>query len=706
MSHRRVPSPLLLVLALIAPLALAPAASHAQTWTATDLHDFTDTGDGAFPADNLIQAHDGNYYGTARSVYKISPTGTYSTVNGSISPGGSLVEGPDGLLYGACGQCGAGGKSAIFKMTTAGVVTILYTFSGGNDGSGPSPVILGTDGNYWGTTYSGGSGGLGTIFKLTPAGALTTVYAFPSDGSQGYNPTGIQLVQASDGKFYGAVFQSPPNQIILSKPGNPHSLTEPSLSSADGGIIFSVTTSGGFAQAYAFGASDGNDPNVSMVEGQNGKLYGETAYGTNGYGNIFAMTVGGGSGSYSTLYNFTGSSDAGTPEGPMVLASDGNFYGTASGAVANSGEGGTGAVFKLTGSGTFSLVNFVDDDNGNPDSGMVQGSDGNFYGTFDTLGSFAGQCSQFGCGSVFKLAPSIKLAAPVQLSLSSATTEPGTAVTLSWKVLNAFSDTLQLCYAYESAAAAGSWTGKQKGTLSSSTHLYTGSAQVTPTADGTYTYALTCGGQESGQVTLTVSGKGKDNSTTALTATPNPASVGQSVTLKATVTGSDSTPSGSVSYDVGSIVLTTANLNGSGVASFTASTNGEAAGTYPVTASYGGNTSYNSSNSSTVNVTLNKAPTATTLSSSTTTVTPPADVTLTATVKRTASGATGAPTGSVTFAVGSTTLATVKVNGSGVAILKASSAGQAAGSYPITAKYAGDAGDNSSTSSAVTVTVK
>jgi uncharacterized repeat protein (TIGR03803 family) len=690
--------------------SVVPAA--AQTWTPTDLYNFTDTGDGAFPVDNLIQAHDGNYYGTARSVYKISPSGAFTVLNGKIFPTGPVVEGPDGLLYGACGQCGTSGNSAIFSMTTAGVAKILYTFTGGNDGSGPSPLILGTDGNYWGTTYAGGSGMIGTIFKITPAGALTTVYAFPSDGSQGYDPTGIALVQASDGKFYGAVTQTPPNEIILGQPTRPNPLVnrarphvEPTPSFTDGGIIFSISTTGGFASAYAFGANDGNDPNVSLVEGQNGKLYGETAYGTAGYGNIFTLAVGGGSGNYSTLYNFTGTADAGTPEGPLFLASDGNFYGSASGAVANTGEGGAGAIFKLTPSGTFSVLNFTDSNNGNPDSSLLQGSDGNFYGTFDTLGSFAGECDEFGCGSVFKLTPSTKLAAPVQLSFSSSTTAPGTAVTLNWKVLNAFSDTLQLCYAYQSAAAAGSWTGKQKGTLSSSTHLYTGSAQVTPTADGTYTYALTCGGQESGSATLTVSGKGKDDSTTTLTASPNPATIGQSVTLKATVAGSGATPSGSVSYDVGTTVLTSVSLNGSGVASFTASTNGEGAGVYPVTADYAGNSTYDASNSSTVNVTLNKAPTSTALTASPTSVTPPASVTLTATVKRSTSGAVGNPTGSVTFSVGSTTLATVKLSG-GVATLKASSAGQSAGSYPITAKYTGDSSDIASTSSTVSVTVK
>jgi hypothetical protein len=296
----------------------------------------------------------------------------------------------------------------------------------------------------------------------------------------------------------------------------------------------------------------------------------------------------------------------------------------------------------------------------------------------------------------------------VQLSLSETKITLGASVTLSWKVLNAFSTTLQQCYAFvqSGATTGGAWTGKQAGTYSSSTKLYTGSATLKPTAAGTYTYALTCGGVESGIATLTVSGTSKTDSTTTLTATPNPATVGETVTLKATVTGSSGTPTGKVTYSVESVTLGSATLNGSGVASLAASSNGQAPGSYPVVASYGGSSTYNTSESKAVTVTLNKAPTSTTLTASPTSVTPPADVTLTATVKRSASGATGTPTGNVVFSVNGVTLATVKVDGSGVATLKASSQGQAAGKYPVTAKYGGDGSDNASTSTAVTVTVK
>jgi CubicO group peptidase (beta-lactamase class C family) len=206
--------------------------------------------------------------------------------------------------------------------------------------------------------------------------------------------------------------------------------------------------------------------------------------------------------------------------------------------------------------------------------------------------------------------------------------------------------------------------------------------------------------------TITEAG-GLSTSTTSLTSTPNPVTVGQNVTLKATVGGSSGTPTGSVAFTVGSTTLATVAVNGSGVASLTASSNGEAPGTYPIVAKYSGSSTYADSSSTADNVVVNKAPTSTAVSASPTSVTPPGNVTLTATVKRSTSGATGTPTGSVTFyANGSVALATIKVNSSGVASLTASTNGYGAGTYSITAKYAGDTSDVASTSSAVNVTLK
>ena len=190
-------------------------------------------------------------------------------------------------------------------------------------------------------------------------------------------------------------------------------------------------------------------------------------------------------------------------------------------------------------------------------------------------------------------------------------------------------------------------------------------------------------------------------------ASPSPASVGQPVTLTATVTRSAGTaaPTGTVTFLYGSRVLNVANVGGSGVATYKASTNGLPVNTYGITAQYSGDTNYVGSTSPATSVSLEAAPTATALGASSNTVTPPASVTLTATVGRSASGAVGTPTGTVTFyyetfALGSAPL----ING--VATFTASSSGIGANTYAITAEYKGDSEDVTSVSTPVDVVVQ
>lgn len=194
---------------------------------------------------------------------------------------------------------------------------------------------------------------------------------------------------------------------------------------------------------------------------------------------------------------------------------------------------------------------------------------------------------------------------------------------------------------------------------------------------------------------------------TTITASPNPLSAGQNITVTATVKkiSGSGTPTGSVQFSSDGVVLATEPVNGSGIAAFTASTNGYQAATYPVTGKYSGDANFSGSTSPAVNVTLNKAATGTTLSATPNPVNVPNSVTLKATVVRTASGSTGAPTGSVTFYYAGEPLGSAGLNASGVASLTESSNGIPANSYGVTAKYSGDTADNASTSSVVTVVV-
>jgi uncharacterized repeat protein (TIGR03803 family) len=724
--RRRTSCPLLALFALTAAFALHPPSAQAQT--EQQLYNFCsdisgDTCvDGETPYAGLILAADGNFWGTTEEggtynagiIFKLTPAGVITVVYNfagfnspdSGYPSYSLVQGPDGNLYGITSQASdmTSSSGTVFQVTPAGAFSTIFSFCsnyGGNCPNGAQPyaaLTLGSDGNLYGTTLYGGANGYGnsgfgagTVFKVSTAGNESVVYNFcaKANCTDGLNPQS-SVLQGMDGNFY---------------------TTTTSGGSANHGAVLKITPAGSLTTLASLctdgPCSTGSAPYAGLVQDSSGNFYGITSYGGNtsdctssqshpGCGTVFKVST---ANAVSSLYTFTGAGDGATPN-LILQATDGNLYGTTQLA----GLMDYGTLFKLTTGGTLStLYGFCNSCGGIPFAPLIQGSDGDLYGTLSTGGT-----NSFG-GTAFKLAFSSPLPAPVQLTLSESTVAANSPVTLSWKALNAQTIAAQQCYAFiqKSPSGAGAWSGKQSGTYSSSTHDFSGSSVITPTTAGTYTYALTCGGTVSGFATLTVtSGGGKTSSSTALIVTPSSLSVGQSTTLKATVTGSGSTPTGSVTFSADGATLATVSLNGSGVASLTATSNGLAPATYPVLATYNGNSSYNSSASKAVNVTLSKAPTATTLTASPTSVTPPASVTLTATVKRSATGTSGTPTGSVTFSTSGVTLATIALNSKGVATLTASSSGYPAAAYPIKAAYNGDASDTASTSSSVTVTVK
>ncbi len=622
-----------------------------------------------------------------------------------IIPSATPIQGLNGDLYllndeggvTASAQTGSGTISQYAPPYNLSLLQeVIYTFCSASncaDGAYPNSLIQTSNGDFYGTTDQGGDYHNGTVFHLDSSNTLTVLHSFCADNNctDGFVPT--TLLEGADGNFYGTTYGG---------------------GDADHGIVFQLTPSGTFAVLHSFcsggtNCPDGADPYGALVQSDNGNIYGITPYGGNSNssamsGTVFYIDT---TGAFHTLINFGCVSDApcinGTePNGSLVQGSDGNFYGTTS----LGGSAGAGTVYQLplNGSSATTLFSYCAGtsapclNGSDPFGEFIIGPDANLYGTLASGGPS-------GNGVAYFLSTSSFLKPPVQLTLSASTVAANTPVTLSWTVPYAYSKTLQVCGAFVQnfATGAGKWTGLQTGTYAN--HAYSGSSVITPTAAGTYTYALTCGGRQSGFATLTVTA-GKANATAVLSASPTSVSVGQSVTLKATVTGSGATPTGSVTFSADGATLATVAVNGSGVASLTASTNGTPPATYPVIATYNGNSSYNSSESSAVNVKLAKAPTSNTLTASPASVTPPASVTLTATVKRSASSTTGTPTGSVTFSTEGVTLATVALNSAGVAKLTASSKGYPAGAYAIKAVYNGDSYDVSSTSSAVTVTVK
>jgi len=327
----------------------------------------------------------------------------FDGANGAYPEFGPLIQGTDGNFYGTtfeggannvslCTNLGAAGCGTVFKITPGGTLTTLYNFCpkpNCTDGAAPSAgLVLGTDGNFYGTTVGGGSlagfcvNGCGTVFKITPGGTLTTLHAFVD--FDGAGPNG--LVQGTDGNFYG---------------------TTEGGGGGSAGAVFKITSGGTFTTLHSFGGTDGAIPQAALIQGTDGNFYGTTTSGgvstcaPNGCGTIFKINAGG---TLTTLYKFCSQpacTDGFAPDAPLMQATDGNFYGTASGGGAHS----NGTVFKITPGGTLTTVHsFSGADGANPLAGLVQATDGNVYGT-TWAGGASNACSSAPCGTVFKMTP-------------------------------------------------------------------------------------------------------------------------------------------------------------------------------------------------------------------------------------------------------------------------------------------------------------
>jgi uncharacterized repeat protein (TIGR03803 family) len=181
----------------------------------TTLHQFNNT-DGYTPIAPLVQGTDGNFYGTTTFggnagdngvIFKVTPSGKFTVLYNfdgthGNSPAGPLIQANDGNFYGTT-EFG-GNRGVIFKMTPAGALTVLHNFGGSGDGSAPQGgVVQGTDGNFYGTTADGGSKSFGIIFKMTPHGSYSVLYNF--DQTTGFYP--ITLIQHTNGILYGETMQ-------------------------------------------------------------------------------------------------------------------------------------------------------------------------------------------------------------------------------------------------------------------------------------------------------------------------------------------------------------------------------------------------------------------------------------------------------------------------------------------------------------------
>jgi uncharacterized repeat protein (TIGR03803 family) len=351
--------------------------ASAQTFTTLASFQY----DGANPEYvSLIQANDGNFYGTTRDggggavgvVFKVTPAGELRDLTDFSNtrdgyPYAGVVQAADGNFYGTTWQRGTQNAGTAFEVTSSGTLTVLYSFCSENncaDGDEPlAPLIQGTDQNFYGTTADGGTKGYGTVFKLSMAGALTTLHNFRF--KDGASPV-AGLIRAKNGKFYGTTLFG---------------------GTKGGGAVFEMTAAGKLKTLYSFcqqkKCTDGTNPYAGLVQAADGSFYGTTyAGGAHGHGTVFRVTA---AGKLTTLYSFCSQkrcSDGAYPYAGVIHATDGNFYGTTS-------QGGTsnwGTIYKVSSTGQWAMLHRFCakkncTDGADPSGGLLQATSGIFYGT-------------------------------------------------------------------------------------------------------------------------------------------------------------------------------------------------------------------------------------------------------------------------------------------------------------------------------------
>jgi uncharacterized repeat protein (TIGR03803 family) len=310
----------------------------------------------------------------------------------------------------------------------------LWSFQGttGNYGAYPQGLVQGTDGNLYGATAAGGNDfDSGTFYKISTSGDVKTLcYFFDTGACRDAQSPSANLVAGANGDFYGVALDGeiirlttkgklkvlyangnaiPRAAMILASNGDFYGTTLNGGANGEGNV-FKITAAGKLTTLYSFCSDiqsgiclDGAQPNFALVEGSDGNLYGTTSVGGNdgvndGYGTIFKITL---AGTLTTIYNFPGFTQSSSA---LIQGADGNFYGTtAAGGSGKYGAGGT--FFTVTSGGDLTtLYNFCSQPNctdGSQPANIYLATDGNFYGI-----TWTGGVNNNDQGTIFQFTPS------------------------------------------------------------------------------------------------------------------------------------------------------------------------------------------------------------------------------------------------------------------------------------------------------------
>jgi uncharacterized repeat protein (TIGR03803 family) len=387
---------------------------------------FSFNGTNGYGGVRIMAASDGNLYGITAyggngydgtedysgfgTIFRITPSGSFTSLvqfdgtndanDGNIA---TIVQGTDGNLYGTSFGGGASGQGAIFKLTLPTcpctnrlMLTTVIDFERTNGVEPLGQLVQGSDGMLCGATAGGGAFDQGTVFKTTLDGSLTTLASF-----NGTNGTFLVStpVQAVDGNLYGATAGGGPDY-------------DPDLTQYNTGYgtIYRLDSNGVLTTLFTFNLTNGDGPGPGgLVIGKDGALYGVTQQGgpnftnaNDGDGTIFKITT---NGDFTLLVSFDGTN--GVYPGGIILASDGNFYGTTRvGGIDDSN--GVGTVFRMTPDGQLTTLFKFNQTNGAHPLSIIQASDGCLYGTTGGGGQYYtgdpnGYGTAYGYGTVFRI---------------------------------------------------------------------------------------------------------------------------------------------------------------------------------------------------------------------------------------------------------------------------------------------------------------